>query len=64
MMQRRSRPPQGPATSTPPNAAAELTADRDRGEWLRAVGGLTEFQRAGYDEPAVYADLHGGGCAW
>jgi hypothetical protein len=49
---KRSRSPETYAKSKPPRGQAH-----EADEWRRAVASMTEWERAPFDDPVVYADL-------
>ena len=63
MIRRRSRPEMFGAASESQSGQADDGTDpirHEAGEHRRAVADLTEVDRARYDEPPTYADIHGG----
>jgi len=63
MSRRRSRPETFGAASRSQTGRADDGTDpirHEAGEWRRAVAAMTEVERAPYEEPQTYADVHGG----
>ena len=56
--ERESRPATTPGGDPQKEHSQPIAAD-ETAEWNAAVGVLSECERAPYDEPHVYADLHG-----